>query len=138
MLKLYVRKKVLPFRYANLPFTGEWEENTILHVTDELGRSFQVQKVGDFIITYGYSVKIVKEDFDKLTKNPNSNISDLLKAGQNVWIISASYKEAEICSKENNIPWASISDSCGNKLFFVVSPISDGETDDLNYMLKNA
>lgn len=138
MLKLYVRKKILPFRYANLPFSGEWEEDTILHVMDENGMGFQVQKEGDIIFILGYSIMISYDDFSRITRNYKCNISDLLKAGQNVWIISDKFQEAEICSKANNIPWASISDSRGKKLFVVVSPVSNKETDASNFMLRYA
>lgn len=123
MLKLYVRKKILPFRFSNVPFIGEWKEDTILHVTDETGMSFQVKKEGDYLIIIGYAIRISCYDFSRITRNSKSNISDLLKASQNVWIISKNFCEAEIISKENNIPWAAISDSNGNNLYVVVSPI---------------
>lgn len=137
MLKLSVRKHILPFRFINFPFLGEWDNSPIVYISDEKGRTLQLLKEDGNIIVFGYGMSISYTDFAKITTDRNSNIVDLLKASQNVKLISTSFSDVEAYSKENNLPWGSIPDSSGNKIYFVVSAKFSNFANDIDYLNFN-
>ena len=137
MLKLSVRKHILPFRFVNFPFLGEWNDDLIVYISDEEGRILQVLKEANDIVVLGYGMAISYTDFAKITTDRNSSIVDLLKASQNVKLISTSFSDVEAYSKENNLPWGSIPDSSGNKIYFVVSAKFSNFANDIDYLNFN-
>ena len=137
MLKLSVRKHILPFRFVNFPFLGEWNDDLIVYISDEEGRILQVLKEANDIVVFGYGMAISYTDFAKITADRSSSIVDLLKASQNVKLISTSFSDVEAYSKENNLPWGSIPDSNGNKIYFVVSAKFSNLANDIDYLNFN-
>ena len=143
MLKLSVRRKVLPFRFVSVPFLfldEEWNENEIVYVKDDSGMMLQIQKRenGHKIFVVGYNVSIDFYRFKNVLRKRKAGITDLLKESTDVLAICSDTKEAELYAKKANLPWGIISGHNGAKVGIILSARSEDTSDTSNFMLKYA
>ena len=143
MLKLSVRRKVMPFRFVSVPvpflfIDEEWNENEIVYVKDDNGMFIQIQRKDDKVFVIGYNISLDFYKFKHVLSRRKAGITDLLKESTDVLAICSDTKEAELYAKKANLPWGIISSHNGAKVGIILSARSEDTSDTSNFMLQYA